>query len=801
MVSNYVKASLRKFRRTKTHTLINVFGLTLGLLCALIIFQKVRFELSFDAYHPDADRIHRVVRSDDQFGEMSYDEGIPYPFVEAFRVDFPEVEHVTIVDRNSMASVLAATRENGEVVRFKEEYGVAFVDQDFFDIFPYEWRYGDPATALTAPRTVVLSESLARKYFGTDNPVGQLLTYDNAFDLTVTGVVRDAPRNTVLPLNMLISFNLGEEHGRGNDSWGSTSSAVQCYMTLPAGLSRTQINSRLRDFLARHRNEEVTQHLRFFLQPLSEVHFDTRFNTIGAQTIISRETIWALSLIGVFLLITACINFVNLNVVLVFKRAREVAVRKVLGGTPGQIMAYFMTETALITVAALALALLLANPVMRLTASFIGEGFSANPFTDPMLAGAALLAALALSVLSGLYPAFLMGRLHPSVAMRNTIGQKPGAFLTLRRGLVVFQFAITQVLIICTLAAMYQMHYLYTRPLGYDTEAIVEFSLPERNETTLRTLKNELLQTAAIQHVTYSNSGASSGNIWGSNFYYVKDDERLENETQVKLVDTDYIETYQMNLVAGAPFIPTDSVTGFVVNEAFVDLMGYAMPEEALGTPVDVWGHKLIPIIGVVQDFNTNTLHDEIEATILIPTINQAGVGAVKVNTNQLSEALAAVERAWSTAFPHHLFEYTFLDDKIAQFYEEEQTLQRLIQAFALIAILIGCIGLFGLISYTTSQRAREVGIRKVMGASVPHIVGLFTRQFVVFVVLGFALSAPIAYKVMNTWLDNFAYRIDLGVALFAVAFGVSLAIALATVGFKTYRSAMTNPVDVIRHA
>ena len=801
MVSNYVKASLRKFRRAKTYTLINVTGLTLGLLCALIIFQKVRFELSFDTHHPDADRIYRIVREDRQFGQAEYDEGIPYPLLEAFRTDFPDIEHVTIVDRNFGPAVLSAMRADDQVVRFKEDAGMAFVDQDFFSIFSYDWLHGNPETALTSPRTVVLSESLARKYFGTDNPIGRLLSYNNTFDLTVAGVVRDAPRNTALPLNILISFNLGEEHQRGNDNWESTSTSVQCYVKLPTGTSATRINGRLRDFVTRHRDQEVAQYLRFFLQPLSEIHFDTRFYTIGGQTIMSRETLWALSLIGVFLLITACINFVNLNIVVVFKRAKEVAMRKVLGGTPGQIMAYFMTETALITLIALGLALALVNPVMRLAASFIGEGLSANPFTDPILVGAALLATLVLSVLSGLYPAFLMARLHPSIAMRNTIGEKPGTFLNLRRGLVIFQFAITQVLIICTLVAAYQMRFLHTVPLGYDPEAIVEFNIPVRDETTLKTLKNELLQAAAVRYVAYSNSGASSDNTWGSIFRYHKDGEQLDNETQVKLVDLDYIETYQMTLVAGANFVSTDSVTSFIVNEAFVKLMGYPAPEEALGALVETWSVEA-PITGVVGDFNTKSLRQEIEATILIPMIAQAHVGAVKVNTHQLSDALAHIKQAWSTAFPNHIFEYEFLDDRIAQFYEDEQTLQRLIQASALIAILIGCIGLFGLISYTTSQRAREVGIRKALGASIPDIVGLFTREFVVFVVLGFALSAPVAYHVMNTWLENFAYRIGLGrgIGLFAAAFVISLVIALLTVGFKTYRSAIANPVDAIRH-
>ena len=801
MLRNYIKASLRKFRRSKAHTLINLAGLTLGLLFALIIFQKVRFELSYDAYHPDADRIYRVVREDRQFGQAEYDEGVPYPFANALRTDFPEIEHVVIVDRNFGAPVLTVHRSNGEPFRAKENAGSAFVDQDFFSLFQYEWLYGNPETALAAPQSVVLSETMAHKYFGTDNPMGQTISFDGEFDLTVAGIVRDAPHNTALPLSIMISNNLGEAHRRGNQSWGSTSTAVQCYLKLPASVEQASIEERLGDFLAKHRSPEVAQYLRFFLQPLSEIQRDTRFETIGNQRpLVSRETLWGLSLIGLFLLITAGINFINMNIVLVIRRAREVAVRKVMGGSPRQIMMYFLTETALSTAIALIVALALVNEVIRMLSPFIGEGFSANPFTDPIFAGAAVAATLVLSLIAGLYPAFLMGRLSPTVAMRNAVGKKQGSMLLLRRGLVVFQFAISQVLIICTLVTMQQMRYVNTAPLGYEPDAIVEFDLPDQDKTNLRTFKNELLQSTAIQNVSFSNTGASSGNIWGSNFYYYKDENRHENEAENKFVDLDYIDTYRMTLLAGENFTPTDSVSGFIVNQAMVEVMGFASPEEALGTTIELRGGQLsAPVVGVVRNFNTNSLHQQVEATILIPGLDAAYLGAAKVNATQLSEGVATIRRAWSQAFPEDVFEYEFLDDRISQFYEDERALQYLIQTFAIIAIVIGCIGLFGLISYTASQRSKEVGIRKVLGASIGNIVGMLTREFVAFVIVGFLISAPVAYYVMSNWLENFAYRIDLGFGLFAVALVVSLVIAIGTVGAKTLRAATSNPVDAIR--
>jgi ABC-type antimicrobial peptide transport system permease subunit len=457
-----------------------------------------------------------------------------------------------------------------------------------------------------------------------------------------------------------------------------------------------------------------------------------------------------------------------------------------------------MTETGISVFVALLLALLLANPALNLARTALGEGFSINPLGDPVLMGAALVAGVLLTLFSGFYPAMLLSRIEPALAIRGNDMDKPGSFMSIRRGLVVFQFAISQVFIICTIIAMQQMSYFGSASLGYDTDAIVEFAVPTRDDGKIELLKDRLSQSSLISGATYSNSGATSQSTWASSLVIMMDDGPLESGAQVKLVDYDYIDVYGMNVIAGVDFVQTDSATGIIVNQTFVDKHGFDSPEDILGVVIDVWNWEALPITGVVQDFNTRSLHTEVEPTILIQTSTQAYSGAVKIASSQIEESLVVIKDLWESSFPDFLFEHSFLDETIAEMYEEEQATQGLIQMFALIAILIGCIGLFGLISYTTSQRAREVGIRKVLGASAVNIVNLFSKEFIVMVLLGFVISAPVAHFVMSRWLENFAYRIDIGVGVFLVSFALSLFIALATVGARTFQAAQANPVDTI---
>ncbi|MEM9666469.1 MAG: FtsX-like permease family protein [Bacteroidota bacterium] len=799
MLSHYVKTSVRALSRSKTHTVINLLGLTLGLLCATLLFQKLRYETSFDTHHPAPERTFRVVHEDTEHGQSDFNRGTPYPLAAAFREAFPEADRVVIVDRNFGALVIAVERPEGRIDRFSEAATFALAQPGFFDLFGYEWLAGDRETALDGPFTVVLSASHVAKYFGADttpaDALGRVISFNNMADLTVSGVVADPRPTSSMPMHGIASLNLGESLNRIGDNWGSVASGVQTFVRLREDASVADVEARLPAFVAQHWDEERATILHYGLQPLTTLHSDPRYGNDNGYTT-TQSDVWTLAAIGMLLLLTACINFVNLNTALVFRRAKEVGVRKALGGTPRQIVVYFMTETALITAVALVLALLLANPVRGLIEPFFGESSPVNPFTDPVLTAVALGAGALLTLLSGFYPAWLMSRLRASEVVKGQI-RAPGGFLNVRRGLVVTQFAISQILVIGTLAALYQTQYLRTAPLGYETSAVVEFDIPERENVDLAAFIARLEAYDGIEHATVSNSGATSNSTWGTNFEYEKEGQLLENDTQVKLVEEDYLETYRMRLLAGRDFVPGDSA-GVLVNEAMIRLMGYDDPADAVGTPIDFWNWDGV-VTGVVQDFHTRSLHDQIEPTVIVVDTDFAYTGAARIRMNARAGALATIETVWASVFPEYLFEATFLDERIADFYENEEEIQRTINAFALVAIVIGCIGLFGLVSYTTAQRAKEVSLRKVLGASTGHIVGRFTREFVILVVLGFVIAAPVAFFVLRGWLSDYAYRIDLGPGLFLLGFAVSLVVALATVGMKTYRTATADPAQTLR--
>jgi ABC-type antimicrobial peptide transport system permease subunit len=799
MLSNYIRTSFRKFRRSKVHTIVNLVGLTMGLLCALIIFQKVRFEQSFDAFQEDGDLVFRIVREEFKNGETTHGAGFAYPAAEALRNDFPFLSEVTLVDSDNDAQLIAVPRDDGSSDRFREE-SVAFAEQGYLDMFTLQWLAGNRDEALTQPGSVVLTRSLALKYFGTEDVLGKTISYRNALDLNISGLIADPPLNTELPFSMIIARKLGGYEGAHdeNDNWGSISSSVQVFVKLADPADRARLEAGLSGFISKYRDIPEGELFTLHLQPLLDMHFDPRYGTYGQSDAISEDAILTLKLVGLFLLITACINFINLNVVLVLTRAREVAVRKVMGGTARQVVGYFMTETGIAVGAALMLAFLLANPVLKMASSAIGEGLSVQPASDPVLLLASLAAAVLVTVLAGLYPAMLQSRIKPAIAIRGDGGARPGSFLTVRRGLVAFQFAISQVFIVCTLVAMNQMRFVNAAPLGYETEAVVEFDIPTQDDGKAALLQQRLANHPAIQLATWSNSGATSGSTWISNLVFHGDGEPVDYDAQMKLVGSDYVSVYGMEVIAGRDFVPTDSANGVLVNETFAAEMGYDDPVDILGSTINVWAWQDQPVIGVLRDFNTNSFHREKGPVIVVPTQAYSYLGAVKAGSADLQEVLAVVEEMWTETYPDFLFEYEFLDDTIAQMYESEQATQTLIRLFAMVAILIGCIGLYGLVSFTTSQRNAEVGIRKVLGAKAEQIVSLFAREFVMLVLVGFAMAAPVAYVVMNTWLDNFAYRIDLGPAVFILALGASLLIAVGTVGSLTLKAAWTNPVDAI---
>ncbi len=795
MFKNFFKLSLRSMARNKVHALINVAGLSLGIVGALVIFLIIRFELSFDAHYREADRIYRLVRTSNEFGKTNHTPGVPYPLPQALRNDFPEIEQVSIVDANFTPSVFAVTRDGGTMAKFKEDKGVAFVDPAYFKIFSHQWRAGDPERALSAPHSMVISKGIAEKFFGEEDPIGKRVTYDNSHEVQITGVVADPPSNSDLPLNLLILYDHKE---RGNDNWGSVSSLTQCYLKLPAYLDPKQIESRLGTFLAKYQETDEAKKVTMSLQSLRDLHFDTSFGTLGGRTV-AKSTLVALSMIGVLLLVTACINFVNLNTALAVKRSKEVGVRKVLGSTRPQLLLHFLAETATVMLLAIVISLALAEIVLVQLQSLLEYRLELHLFGDAAIPVFLLALLILVTISAGFYPALHLSSFNASAALRNKLFSRYGEGLSLRKNLVLIQFAISQALIICTIVISSQISYFQKADMGFNRDAIVEVELPANERDILVRLKNELLQNTAIKHVSFSNTGAASSNKWTGNYSLSDSTEIKEGRTNIKFIDQDYIATYELKLLAGEGMAQTDTLKKYIVNEAFAEETGYGNNFNGLlGKYLKFWGREA-PIAGVVNDFNTSSLHHKLEPVVLLMRHNywQAGI---KIDLQNTKSALAAIETAWSSVYPEYVFSCTFLDETIAKFYENEQKTARLMNIFTVVAIIIGCLGLFGLVSYMTAQRTKEIGIRKVLGANLANILAMFLKEFAFLILLAFVVAAPVAYYFMQTWLADFAYRIKLDGGIFISALLAAFAIALITVGYKSLRAALANPVEALRY-
>ncbi len=801
MIKNYFKITLRNLVKNKSHTLINVGGLSVGILCALVIFLIIQFEFSFDTFHEDRENIYRVVRETNRFGEQSFDTGVPAPLPEAFENDFPEAEAVSIVDANFGAPVISAERSDGSIQRFKEE-NAAFVEQEYFGVFTYNWLAGNSESVLTRPNTVVVSRSFAAKLFGNENPLGKMLGLQtgNKYDLEITGVIEDPPSNSDLPFVVLASYSSASREGntRANDDWDNTSSSRQCYIKLPDSVTADMVNARMDSFLGKYRDEEAVAEIDFFLQPLSEIHFDTRFGNYRNR-VVANEMLMALALIGLFLLITACINFVNLNTAIAVKRSREVGVRKTLGGTKGQLVVRYLGETALVTFISLALALALTEWVLILVRSLMGLPLELNLLTNiPVLLF--LAAVFIVTTLSaGLYPAFYISGFSPIEAIRGRISANYGEGLTLRRSLVVVQFVISQMLIIGTITISNQMNYFRNADMGFNKESLVEVPIPLNDQVRLDRFKNELRDEAGIRSVAYSNTSTASGNVWTGNYQLEDRDEIKEGRAHIKFGDENFIPTYGLEVLAGKNIVTSDTVNMYLVNEAFASETGYdGRYDELIGKYVDFWAGEA-PIVGVVKNFHTTSLHEEIDPVLVTsrPLYFTAGI---KIDMGQVQEALQSAENAFKAAFPDYVFEYTFLDQRMPDFYKRELLTARLMNIFTIIAIIIGCLGLFGLVSYMAATRTKEIGVRKVMGATVTDILKLFGKEFGLLTGISFLIAVPLAWFLMNSWLEDFAYRIDLGPELFILAFAATVFIVLMTVGVKSLNAATSNPVDSLRN-
>jgi predicted permease len=807
MIKNYLKIAWRNIVRHKAYSAINIAGLAVGIAASLLIFVVVKYELSYDKFQKNYERIYRVVTySKNVDGSEGFNPGIPGPAYEALKTDFPQLEKIApIYALTNTQMIVLGNDANGDVAaskKFIEPSNVAFTVPEYFDMFNANWMSGNAAT-LKDPGNIVLDKESAEKYFGEwKNAVGLYLKLDNAILLKVSGIVEKIPDNSDFPIKHFISLNTLKNYpdlySYSATEWGSLSSNHQIYVMLPETVSPQSVQKQLESFVKKYLTHDGPNKRFQVLQPLKEIHFDSRYGNLGDHST-SKTILWTLGFIGVLIIIMASINFVNLSTAQAVGRSREVGVRKVLGGSRRQLIAQVMGETFLIVLLSSLLAVFIGKASMPWLTHVASVPASVSLFTTGSILFLVLILVV-VTLLSGIYPALIVSGFQPALALKSKISSANIGGISLRRILVITQFAISQILIIGTIVAVSQMNFVRNADLGFNKESIM--MLPAYsdsvNQPKMRVLKQQLLQNPAVVSVSFGSDEATSDNNWASNFAF---DHKNDEPFAVfhKYGDEDYIETYGLQLIAGRNYVPSDTLREIVINETLVKKLGLKNPVEAVGKDLQIGGGVWLPVVGVVKDFKTNSLKEDVKPLTIASRTDFYYTLAVKLRTNNLSLVTAQVKKLWEQTYPEYAYTSHFVDETIERFYRQETQLALLYKIFAMIAIFISCLGLYGLVSFMAAQKTKEVGIRKVLGANVKSIVIMFSKEFTILISIAFIIAVPVAWYFMNNWLQNFVYRINLGVGVFVLAIVLSLIIAWVTVGYRALRAALANPVQSLR--
>lgn len=806
MIKNYLITGFRNLKRSKSYTFINIFGLALGISSALVLFKFISFHRSFDKHHSNYDNIYRFVRHEISANRIDRDMGVPQPFGGAFSNDYPDVGLVTKVVYVE-GGQFTITDELGKQKKFLEDEGIAFVEQSFFKVFDFNFIAGNQSTALTDLNQIVLSLSLVEKYFGFDtnqaaNALGKVIKLDNKVEFKVSGVMEDPPQSSDFPFTALITYDAVKDFLPLFDAqaWGSVSSNANVFLLKNKNVSVEDIELKLKDLVVKYQAEEAETE-EYHLQALSNIHFSEYYDNFSGRTV-SRQELLGPVIIGIFLIVTACINFINLATAQAVKRAKEVGVRKVLGGSRVQLLYQFMSETVLITLFSVLISLGIAELALNRLEWLIDYRLTLDLLNDTPMQLYLLSIIVMVSVLAGLYPSFVLSSLKPVDAMKKSMGSNIAGKMNLRRGLVIIQFGISQFLVICTLVVVSQIKFFYNTDLGFEKESIITFDMPERNYRVGQLLKSKLMGNPNIESISFNLGAPRSNNNLGSNFNY----EPLANDTdfdaQFKVIDDQYLDLYGIKLLAGRNLTAADStLENALITETVMNMLGFESPDDAIGKKVKTGFSGSKNVVGVVSDFHAHSLKVEITPLFLVNYPGFYFKGAVKVtgNDQSMKDVLAVVNTEWDKLFPEHTFDYDILAERVKEDYKQEADVLTLFQIFSGIAILIGCLGLYGLVSFMANQRTKEIGIRKVLGASIAQILRIFSRELMLLISVAFVLAIPIGYYFMDSWLNDFEYRINMSVWMFAVAVAFTLVIAGITTGVRSLRAANANPVDSLR--
>lgn len=813
----HLRITVRRLGRQKLTTALHIVGLTLGMSVCLLIGLFLRYELSFDTYHPKANRTYRINSFWNDNGNIGYHFSTPFPLADALRTEITGIETVAQAHPDRDEPLVEINPQK----RFKQPH-VLLVEPEFLDVFDVKVLRGNAYEALRKPYQALLTESTAKKFFGGEDPMGKTFKYRNQFDITVAGIIRDFPANTHLPTTMLLSLYKDEAFIHNNPNSWDNISGTSAYVVLPEQANPKILDAPLKALADKYLNsnpnlpKNVTGG--FLWQPLTNVHFDAKYAGGGPWVkAVNTTWLWFFGIIGFAVLALACINFVNLSTAQALTRAKEVGVRKSVGADRRQLMQQFLGETYLLAGVSGGFALIITQLSLPYIDRLLDKEIAFDVWRSPGLLGALVLGIAITGLLAGTYPAWVISKFNPVLSLKtgwNQAGRAQGSGVWLRKGLVVTQFSLSIAMLIALVFISRQVYFLHHQGLGFDKDNIVTVGIPfSPGNSKVPVLAAELNKIPGVKEYSFATAPPSDEGHWGTVMSLTNGDDLNRKEVTMILADDHYCSLYGMHLLAGrmpeavdtnaiSEQLPMEKqVVKVVVNEKLVSALQLGTAQNAIGKKF--WfgmASGNAEIVGVVADFNTSSLHQAIQPTLIAQFPKFYSQASLKISAGgDIPATISSLEGIWRKAIPEDIFEFHFLDEEINAFYLTETRLYSMFKIFAGLAMFISCLGLWGLATFAAQQRTKEIGVRKVLGASAQSIAALLSVEFLKLVFVAILIASPLAYLAMQRWLQDFAYSIHLDWWVFAVAALAALGIAVFTISFQSIRAALANPVKSLR--
>lgn len=814
MFRNYFKTTFRNLWRNKLNSIINITGLAVSIASCIVVYVLVKHETTFDDFNSKADHIYRIVYEDKTMQGTDFVGTSTFALAPALRTDFPNLQTVTRLYANNNA-IVEIPEQNGNRKLFEEKQ-LTYADPGFFKTFDFSFLAGNTQNLLSTPDQVILSKDLADKYFGKDFHsrydalIGKTIII-NKKPYRISAIMKNMPRNSNVACNMMLPFSV---YATGNEKvvndWNQNYSDSYTFVTLPENYSPLQFDKDLVAFKNKYLDKESASRETYHAQPLKTVHTDTRYG----GTLYATPSILLIAFIAMaaIILLTSCINFINLATAQSLNRAKEIGIRKTLGSRKWQLALGFMCETFLLVAIATIIAVVLSDWSLKAINQYLSFIVIFDLHFDYTIFFFLIALSLVITFLAGFYPAKIMAGYKPIEALKNSIKAKHAGFanrFSLRKALVVTQFLITQSLIICTIVVASQIKYFYNKDLGYRKAGIETIEMPSNDQNKINVFRNQVMALAGVKNISFSSGPPTSAGNGFSDIRLPSSPPKANINTERKFVDENYLSTFNIKLIAGRDLRQSDKVWlsdslsnyNIIVNEKAVKALGFQNPNNALGKTILVNDKQDATIVGVTADFDNASLQEESTPVLMFNCPTWVAMASIEMNTTSNAGTIASIKKSWESLYPDNIFNAMTLNQYIKNkaFYLLQDIMYKGFKIFVILSIIIGCMGLYGLIAFLALQRQKEIGIRKVLGASVKGIVFLFSKEFLWLIGIAFLIAAPLAYLAMNAWLQTFANRIEIHAGYFLIAFLISLTIAAITMGYQSLKAGMANPVESLR--